>query len=980
MRTAVVCVLLLFCISSAAGLRLHVEDGRRTVLSVRALQQGAAYLHTCVEQHDYPLSLTHTQIWSTEESSASVSTLVNGTISLRSISKASSSVAQDNKDQTQCSYQVSVAFSTVQLRDDLTGVLAPTSLEKSLPYWFVISRLTKSTPVLFTQHLLSGRVSDVVIPSFDLRSAFADVLAELHIEDEDAFQKGVEDAVWALLFQLEFISENIDRPHDETAQRTSIPHASRGHQHAQGDDYRVDTVYAGQEKDLLLEKTSDHQDRTPVTVPVRVFKVSRHYVPDRRQPSTAPTVYLNRKLVTQNFVLPDRSGVAFSVQKEVLSSIRDQSVRATFDSQGAALSFRVESLCVIGDAQEFAPELTAFTQTEDFDFAPSGIDSRRDPDLEPIDDDSELDHQDDSVLTSLRFKQLPRKRSSSHSPSSPSSPSSSSHAHAHRFRKRAENGLAARNITTKVGVAFEKEVKFGGDKDIIGYFRGGIKGSYSIQKKKAVLQAIVELGGFFWGQKFTVLSALPGIEYDIKKKKTEYKIEIEEPQIAAAISFISSLLQAHPEKKDASEEAKCGDAEKWLKRSLSSYLATYSISSNRFQCLGGFEVNMLVWGVGAMLRMKAELTPTLKVGGDFCLSELASKPPAFASLGASLGIALKVNIVFAAKAGLAAGFRAFGPSGCNMNLGVAVGGEGDFTLVDLSWTLAYSAPITDPTKGCFTSTPKATVLDGTIGLTAEAGPVSWDYTLWKHEGEKLCLEAFSKLARTFCVEGAPMASHVTKSGPTSSADPLAKRLGLFLNCDNEYVSRQPNATPLWFKKVSGDWQWTPFPPVKPGARVDNINYFRTRMWIPVTEDTVPHNAPRWAGQKPVPNNLRILEVLAGGRQQQQPHYDSDPFALSLGLEVIGDNLYQTKQGGATSLWFKKTNGVWYWSPLSPSSHGSHNYWIRASETRVPTNFPKYGGASPVAANIAILRKLAAVQPTRNMGGRTGKTPNRSNFF
>jgi len=58
-------------------------------------------------------------------------------------------------------------------------------------------------------------------------------------------------------------------------------------------------------------------------------------------------------------------------------------------------------------------------------------------------------------------------------------------------------------------------------------------------------------------------------------------------------------------------------------------------------------------------------------------------------------------------------------------------------------------------------------------------------------------------------------------------------------------------TPIWFKRTSHGWYWTP---TDPDPSEDAVN------WMPVSREQVVGGV--WNGQRPAPRNLVILAALA----------------------------------------------------------------------------------------------------------------------
>jgi len=269
----------------------------------------------------------------------------------------------------------------------------------------------------------------------------------------------MEDAIWALLFQLEFKSDSMGS--DGHVSRTSTPHANRGHHWMEGNEYRVHTTYAGEER--LFE--APHPGAEPIAV--NVFRVDRLYKPDQRKPANVQTMYMNRRIVTENFVRAGEPGVIHSQQRQVMGTVKDRSIIGDPRADGVDLEIKIESLVVLGEPQDFAPELKMLLLEPIHEFAELGPEARH--------PDKPRPEEEASRAPSMRFKSKPTAREGvemrKRRQSAPLAPAAAAAAmYDHRFssmrkRRNPSSGGGGNHIGrggAELSLAFEKEVKFGG--------------------------------------------------------------------------------------------------------------------------------------------------------------------------------------------------------------------------------------------------------------------------------------------------------------------------------------------------------------------------------------------------------------------------------------------------------------------------------------------------------------------------------------
>jgi len=162
--------------------------------------------------------------------------------------------------------------------------------------------------------------------------------------------------------------------------------------------------------------------------------------------------------------------------------------------------------------------------------------------------------------------------------------------------------------------------------DILGYFSGGVKVGFDQAQTATDLKllAIVDLGGYFWGQKFTIMRFLPGVAFDFKEKPATRKwvLEFEKPSGAELVEWLLKFFGAHgktdkAEKAGPAEEPKCSlDSKEWLLRSVDKYMVKLNAGlspNSKLSCVGAVSYGAIVWGIPCHIRIKLNLVPYLTV-------------------------------------------------------------------------------------------------------------------------------------------------------------------------------------------------------------------------------------------------------------------------------------------------------------------------------------------------------------------------------
>jgi len=778
----------------------------RTLLSSRALSAGHPFVEDCVSHRVYPLHIRQRSTWSADGVPLSSTLDIQGSVTLQTD-------AQAEPSDSICHYTLSVKLPscTVSTND---GGKRQVDLTNNAPYWAVVEHVTAVNPVRFDQHKL-GNITAVHIPE-----APKDVLKGLSVDDE-AISRGLEDAVWSLLYQLEFHSERIGH---EGRARTSFPAARRGHVLLEGHEYSVVTTYSGEERIYEAAREDEPKEH------INLFRVERAFRADRRKPASEAAMYLNRRVISENIVRPGVQGVAHSLLREVVTNVEDASIKPSFDPNeqmgGMNMSFRIEVVAVLGEPSEYLHELKQLL-AEPFVFEPLDESTRFTPASTP--------------RGGMRFRSM---RSDAPASSSLQPP---------RFRS-TEGGKTVWSAAWK-----PPEVKFGGDKHIAGFLQGSIETSFKTEEVEVGVG--IQLGAYLWGQKHEGVKVVPGVKYDIKNKKREFKLSVEEPSViasaATAVTAIKKLFgfSSPPSKPEPAEDAACGTTQAALEKPVTSYSLTFKVTPDAtVTCLGGMVAHITVYGVGGKIQITFSIVPSLTIGADICKDKTNGR---YGSLGLSLGGGFNGKIFIAATAAVP-GVEWLLPPTCKPKTELGDAGiEGSLTFINLQWQVAYIAKLTAATlkTGCISTRPTATIMDGKITAKASAfrEKLKWERSVYEHKAEALCIDAFRALARSKCLGGTgPAGTKITESGPEEIPAGAISQ-GLIVACGGEFISQQKDATPLWFRKnTAKKWEWTPF----------DKSYGAKRIWIPITQTKVPSGAPKWAGEAPVAANIRLIQTLA----------------------------------------------------------------------------------------------------------------------